>query len=209
MVSFYTHSMPKLLKLWHGNQTLWQVTTTEKELYLTFDDGPTPEVTSGVLALLAKYNAKATFFCLGKNVEANPTLFNDILYQGHSVGNHTYNHVKGINTNTNEYMADVAKAAPYIKSNLFRPPYGQVKRSQVKALTNLGYKVVFWNVLSGDFDPNLNSNKALNQCIKRSKPGSILVFHDSLKAAINLNAMLPSYLDAMANQGYVFKALPN
>jgi peptidoglycan-N-acetylglucosamine deacetylase len=184
---------------------IWDIDTKEKIIYLTFDDGPHNLATPFVLNELKKYNAKATFFCIGKNVVTNPEIYKQILAEGHSIGNHTYNHLNGWETETNTYLADVSEAANHIASNLFRPPYGRIKRSQAKKMK--GYKIIMWDVLSGDFDESLNKEKCLQYVTGKTRPGSIIVFHDSGKAFPHLEYALPKTLDFFLREGFSFKAI--
>lgn len=184
---------------------LWSVATRKKELFLTFDDGPHPSVTPFVLDELKKYNAKATFFCIGKNVMAFPEIYQRIQHEGHRVGNHTQHHLNGWKTTTEEYLADTAEAAKYIRSDLFRPPYGRIRGSQAKKMKE--YKIVMWDVLSGDFDTGLSKERCLHHVIWNTRRGSVIVFHDSEKAFPRLEYVLPATLTYFSMQGYTFKSL--
>lgn len=190
---------------------LWQVDTEEKIIYLSFDDGPHPVATPFVLDELKKLDAKATFFCIGKNVAAYPALYKRIIDEGHSVGNHTQQHLNGWKTNKETYLSDVALAAEYIQSNLFRPPYGRLKSVQAKgiskAMKNKLAKIVMWDVLSGDFDETLSKEQCLNNVIHHTTCGSIVVFHDSDKAFSRLQYTLPKTLDFFSSRGYIFTNL--
>jgi peptidoglycan/xylan/chitin deacetylase (PgdA/CDA1 family) len=190
---------------------LWKVDTREKAVYLTFDDGPNPVVTPFVLDELKKYHAGATFFCIGRNVEEHPLLYQRIIQEGHTTGNHTYTHPNGWKTSRDSYLADIAEAAKYIDSNLFRPPYGRIKASQAKglyhAMGDKPAKIVMWDVLSGDFDENLSAEKCTKNVVKNTREGSIIVFHDSAKAFRILKEVLPATLQFLAREGYVFKSL--
>jgi len=190
---------------------LWSVPTKEKILYLTFDDGPHPEITTFVLSQLKKYNALATFFCLGKNVLAFPEVYRQILDGGHTVGNHTQNHLNGWKTADDVYLKDIGEAANYIDSNLFRPPYGKITLFQAKNLPAVmkerKAKVVMWDVLSADFDAEITEERCLQFVIFRCTPGSIVVFHDSEKAFRKLNYVLPRVLHHFKNEGFKFVAL--
>ncbi|WP_223034695.1 polysaccharide deacetylase family protein [Hanstruepera marina] len=214
---------PTVVKKFLSNY-IWEVPSTEKVLYLTFDDGPTPEITNWTLKTLNEHNAKATFFCIGKNIENHPDIFKSILDKGHAVGNHTHNHIKGWQTGTADYLDNVSKAESVIQDRiknqkstisnkqsvvpkLFRPPYGQIKPKQGKALLDLNYKIIMWNVLSFDWDKNVKPETCLNNVTTKSKPGSIIVFHDSLKASKNLIFALPKVLKYFGEKGYTFKAL--
>jgi len=185
---------------------IWKIPTNEKILYLTFDDGPVPEATPWVLETLKKYNAKATFFCVGDNVRKNPSIYNQILKDGHSVGNHTFNHLNGWTTKPEDYVNNIEKAAELINSNLFRPPRGLFKNSHFQLLKQK-YKVIMWSVLSVDYDKSLSQKQCLKNVIDNAKPGSIIVFHDSIKAWKNMNYALPKVLEHFSNQGYQFKAI--
>lgn len=197
---------------------VWDIPTTKKVVYLTFDDGPTPEITDWTLETLKQYNAKATFFCIGNNIKTHPDIFQRILTEGHSIGNHTNNHIKGWKTKTKIYVENVIEAQEVIdgevsknhfSSNtlLFRPPYGRIKPKQGKALMALGYKIIMWHVLSFDWDKKTSSEQCLSNVLEKSKPGSIVVFHDSVKASKNLKYVLPKTLDYFSKQGYSFEAI--
>lgn len=202
---FYLLTVPPLLRMFYGKDILWEMPRTEKNIYLSFDDGPHPMVTPFVLDLLKKHNARATFFCIGKNVEAYPEVYRRILAEGHSVGNHTYHHPNGARTGVEEYLEDVRKAAAVIDSKFFRPPYGRIKKSQhKKILQDLGMKTVMWSVLSGDFDERLSGDQCCNNVLKLVNPGSIVVFHDSEKAWQRLSFCLPRLLERYTSLGYRF-----
>ncbi|MCC6684725.1 MAG: polysaccharide deacetylase family protein [Bacteroidia bacterium] len=185
---------------------LWRVATTEPVLYLTFDDGPHPEMTSFVLDTLKEFNAKATFFCVGENVQKYPEIYQRILAENHSVGNHTFNHLNGWKTSLTQYLENTGRAAEVIKSNLFRPPYGRITPAQARQLREK-YTLVMWDILSRDYERNLSLKNSLNAIKTRSGPGSLLVFHDSEKAAHNLKSLLPETLTYFHNKGYRFDAL--
>ena len=200
----YFIKTPWWLKKVYPNR-IWSIDTNEKNIYLTFDDGPHPVVTTFVLDELAKYNAKASFFCIGKNVQSFPEIYNRIITEGHRVGNHTQNHLNGWEINNEPYLADVSEASKYIQSDLFRPPYGRIRSAQVKELKN--YKIVMWDVLSGDFDESLSKEKCLQNVIRKTSNGSIVVFHDSEKAFQRLKYVLPLVLDFFRDSGYSFKSI--
>lgn len=202
---------------------VWEFSTSEKVLYLTFDDGPTPEITQWTLNTLQKFNAKATFFCIGNNVQKHSDIFQNILKEGHRIGNHSQTHLKGWRTSIENYISDINKAQTYIDSELkkstlenqelnktllLRPPYGQIKPSQGKALKALGYTVVTWSVLSFDWDIETSPETCFKNVISKSTPGSIIVFHDSVKASKNLMHALPKVLAYFSEKGYSFKTLP-
>lgn len=186
---------------------IWEMPSDTKEIYLTFDDGPTPEITNWTLDVLKLYNAKATFFCIGNNVEKHPDIFQNIINEGHAIGNHTYNHVKGWKTSVEDYLEDIKKAEKFINSKLFRPPYGQITPKQGSSLIDLGYKVVMWNVLSIDWDVFVSRKICLNNVISKATSGSIIVFHDSVKASKNMQYALPKVLEHFSEKGFVFKAI--
>lgn len=198
---------PRLLK-WLYPSCIWEIKTKEKIIYLTFDDGPTSIATNFVLDELKKYNALATFFCIGKNVVEQSTIYQRILEEGHAVGNHTFNHLNGWETNSEEYLEDVHLARQHIDSKLFRPPYGRIKRFQIKQIRDVfKMQIVMWDVLSGDFDEKMSGAKCAENVILSAKPGSIIVFHDSEKAFDRLSIALPKVLQFFSNQGYCFKKL--
>ncbi|EPR72822.1 Polysaccharide deacetylase [Winogradskyella psychrotolerans RS-3] len=206
---------------------IWNINTKSKELYLTFDDGPTPEVTDWVLSTLNDYNAKATFFCIGNNIEKYPEIFQTIINEGHAIGNHTYNHLKGWKYKAKDYLDDVEKTQDLINSKfqkyhtersqsacdnnsslkLFRPPYGKFKSKQSKQLQELGYKIVLWDVLPYDWDNSVTEGTCLNNVTSTAEEGSIIVFHDSIKAARNLKYVLPKVLEYYSKRGFEFKSI--
>lgn len=189
---------------------IWNKASLDKTLYLTFDDGPTPEITQWTLDTLAQYNAKATFFCIGENVTKHPDIFKSVAQAGHTIGNHTFNHLKGWSTNTEQYVDNTLKAQQVIKPNsngLFRPPFGKIKRSQAKQLLSKGYQIVMWSVLSYDWEVQVTQEQCLKNVIKHATSGSIVVFHDSVKASKNMQYTLPKVLDYFSKKGYTFKSL--
>ena len=188
---------------------IWDITTNSKEIYLTFDDGPTPEITNWTLDILNQFSAKATFFCIGNNVEKFPKIFQNIIDEGHAIGNHTYHHLKGWKTATEDYLEDIQKAQHIINSKLFRPPYGQITPKQGTAIIASGFKVVMWNVLSIDWDVFVSRKTCLKNVISKANSGSIIVFHDSMKASKNMQYALPKVLEHFTEKGFVFKALEN
>lgn len=243
---------------------LWNLPNKTKTIYLTFDDGPIPEVTPWVLSLLKKYNAKATFFCIGDNIAKHPEIFKQILAEGHSVGNHSFNHLNGWKTSSQDYVENVlladkqilkssrkygsqgkeehlcgngkevnreailqtrwssitnkieeASINPHLPpgnsrtlgSQLFRPPYGKIGPVQIKKLQRKGYKIVMWDVLSEDYNRQLSAEVCFKNVINQAKPGSIIVFHDSLKASANLKEVLPKVLKYYKKESFEFKGL--
>jgi len=184
----------------------WRRDSSSKVIYLTFDDGPVPEVTPLVLDLLDKFNLKATFFCVGDNVQKYPELYKEILRRGHKTGNHTFNHLKGFNVSTNEYVANVEKASEYIESDLFRPPYGRIKRKQRKIL-ELEYEIIMWDLLTFDYNHKLEKETIFRRVKRQSRNGSIVVFHDSIKAKNNMLSVLPLAIEFWNSHGYTFGVL--
>ena len=196
-----THSIIRKL----FSNFVWHIPNLENKVYLTFDDGPTPEITNWVLNELEKYNAEATFFCIGKNVEKYPEIHKSVIKNGHSIGNHTFNHLNGWLTNDEIYLKNVSLAANVLPENplLFRPPYGKIKPSQAKKLQNLGYKIIMWDILSADFDNKISPKKCLENVLKNIESGSIIVFHDSQKAFSNLEYVLPKTLQYLKENNFV------
>lgn len=190
-----------------ANNLLWSFTTSKKEVFLTFDDGPIPEITPWVLHQLATFNAKATFFMVGQNAKKHRSLKNQVIEAGHSIGNHTQHHIKGWKTSTFSYLKDSMLATKEIESPLFRPPYGKLTRAQSKAL-RLRYTIVMWDVLSADFDQKISSTEVVNNVLNNVQNGSIIVLHDSLKAEKHLRYALPIILKKLSEEGYLFSAIP-
>lgn len=189
----YYITPPSWLRLLYGKKAIWELPDNDK-VFLTFDDGPDPVITPQVLDILKKYNVKATFFCIGKNLEKFPEVYKRIIKEGHAIGNHSFDHLNGFQTRTSDYLANVEKAAELIKSDLFRPPYGRIKPRQLKLLAK-SYTVFLWSVLSGDFDLNLNAEDCTNNVLTNVKPGSIIVYHDSAKAAPRMSQSLPVIIE--------------
>tara|TARA_B100001146_G_C16164481_1_gene427229 strand:- start:581 stop:1228 length:648 start_codon:yes stop_codon:yes gene_type:complete len=189
----------------------------EKTLFLSFDDGPIPEVTPWVLEQLDKYSAKATFFCIGDNIRKHPEIFKKIKDKGHAVGNHTFNHLNGWKTSTSDYLENFRKTEQIIESKLektlnseeklFRPPYGKIKNKQAAKITKLNYRIVMWDVITGDYDKNYDAEKCLKNTLNLIRAGSIIVFHDSLKAEKNLKYILPKLLEEYSQKAWKFKTL--
>jgi len=199
----YLVKTPKFIQNLFPNY-LWRKSTEEKVLYLTFDDGPIPQVTPWVLKQLTKYNAKGTFFCVGDNVKKYPEIFDAVKEAGHSVGNHTVHHLNGWTTDNLAYFHNTRHCARLVNSDLFRPPYGRLKPKQATFLQR-HYNIVMWDVLSGDFDENISGEECFQNVIKSAKNGSIIVFHDSLKAFPRLEYVLPKVLAHYAKLGYKFE----
>jgi len=188
----------------------WKLPSSDKVIYLSFDDGPHPEATPFVLAQLKKFNANASFFCIGNNVLSYANIYEQIIQEGHAVGNHTYDHLNGWKTDTSTYIDNINSASNLIVSNLFRPPYGRIKRAQLNAIKinkSLPQQIIMWDVLSGDFDVNLTGEQCARNVIKHAKSGSIVVFHDSAKAWERLQVALPAVLDYFSALGYRFEVI--
>lgn len=204
----YLVKTPRLLKKLYPQLT-WDMPKTDRCIYLTFDDGPIPIVTPWVLNILQQYKAKATFFCIGDNVSKHPDEFEQVKNADHAIGNHTYNHLKGWDTDDKTYLQNFLVADEQLHTNLFRPPYGRIKRSQIKLLKQAkpDLDIMMWDVLSGDFDINLHPEKCLQNVLKYTTDGSIVVFHDSIKAFGKLQHVLPKAMEYWSKEGYNFKPL--
>ncbi len=198
---------PKYLRFIYGH-TIWHVENSKKELFLTFDDGPIPELTPWVLDTLKSFNAKATFFCVGDNVRKHPELYDQISAEGHGTGNHSYSHKNGLRMSVRWYIKDVFKAGKYIETDLFRPPYGCI-RVWARRILKMRYRIIMWDILSMDYDQSLEPREVVRNVIKNMKSGSIVVFHDNLKAKKNLEYALPRILDYYSKRGYTFVNLQN
>jgi peptidoglycan/xylan/chitin deacetylase (PgdA/CDA1 family) len=194
----------------------WRFSTSKKIVYLTFDDGPTPEITDWTLEILKEYNAKATFFCNGANIAKYPELFKNIQNGGHAIGNHTFNHLNGWQSSTTKYIENVELCERIINDfsvennsheKIFRPPYGKLKPQQVKLLRQKGYKIIMWDILSADFDSSVSPKKCAENVLNNVQPGSIIIFHDSLKASKNLTHALPLTLAYLKENDFVMKAI--
>jgi peptidoglycan/xylan/chitin deacetylase (PgdA/CDA1 family) len=205
---FYFTKTPFWLKRLYPS-CLWNYPKTEgKKIYLSFDDGPHEMATPFVLDELKKANAKASFFCIGKNVQQEPAIYKQILMDGHRVGNHTFNHLNGWKTDSSIYLKNVEQARELIDSNLFRPPYGRMSAFQIRnMIQKLHYKIVMWDVLSGDFDPAVTGRVAADRVIMNSRPGSIVIFHDSTKAFRVLKEALPLVLAYFSGEGFSFETI--
>jgi peptidoglycan/xylan/chitin deacetylase (PgdA/CDA1 family) len=216
----YLIKTPFLLKKLYPSSLIWNKARAHKVIYLTFDDGPIPIVTPWVLKTLKNFNAKATFFCIGENITKYPEIFTQLKADEHAIGNHTYNHLKGWTTDDKTYLENYNKCQLLTQTNLFRPPYGRIKFSQIKLLKNQvstrkyqddlqhhQISIVMWDVLSGDFDIKLSLEKCLRNVIKHTQNGSIVVFHDSLKAWDRLEYVLPKALKYWTEKGFEFKTL--
>ena len=211
-------SVPSTIQ-WLIPSCTWRKVGQEKVIYLTFDDGPHPEITAWVIDELKKHQIKATFFCVGNNLKKHPETAKQLLTEGHQIGNHTMHHIKGWKHKNVDYLKDIEDCDTEIRKiheqmndekaqpRLFRPPYGQIKPSQIELLREKGYEIIQWSDLSCDYDKHLNCEKSLSALVKNAKPGSIVVFHDSEKAENQLKKILPRYLKALLADGYTFQTL--
>ncbi|WP_053992810.1 polysaccharide deacetylase family protein [Mangrovimonas sp. TPBH4] len=210
---------PEVMKKMFPNY-VWDMPSGEKNLYLTFDDGPTPEITEWTLDILKQFEAKATFFCIGDNIKKYPEIFHKVLQEEHRIGNHTFNHLKGWKTETEDYLKNTLKAQQIIDSEssiidvahhtvpkLFRPPYGKIKPSQTEVLLDRNYRIVMWDVISYDWDKDISKEQCLEYVTSKAKDGSIVVFHDSVKANRNMSYALPKALEHFKQIGFSFKTL--
>lgn len=188
-------------------QRIWRIHTPNKELYLTFDDGPHPRITPLVLDLLKFHNAKATFFCIGDRVKRYPGVYNRILEEGHAVGNHTHHHLNGWKTSVEDYMGDIHEAGKHIDTQLFRPPYGRMKYGQMKCVRAMGIKIVMWTVLSGDYDLNITPEDVSKRCNGFLEAGAIYLFHDSEKAEKKMFFALKKLLGDASCAGFSFGSI--
>lgn len=192
---------------WIFPKYVWNIPNKENKVFLTFDDGPTPEITQWTLEQLNRFDAKATFFCIGDNIEKHPEIFQKAIREGHAVGNHTFNHLKGWKTENERYFENVKSCDVSIRNQntatqLFRPPYGKIKPSQSKVLRKFGYKIIMWDVISFDFDTSISKEECLENVLKNIQSGSIIVFHDSVKAEQNLKYTLPKTLEFLKEKGF-------
>lgn len=199
--------VPTWMRMCFPNR-IWQMNVQEKVLFISFDDGPHEIVTPQVLDMLSKHGAKATFFCLGKNVLQHPMIFERIIAEGHAVGNHSYHHLNGWKTQDEKYLEDVVAAAGCIPSNLFRPPYGRLKSRQAQRLQAVGFQVVMWTLLSADYNKKISKEECAMRVVKNIHPGAIILFHDSEKAAKNMLYALEVLLKNATEQGYRLEAMP-
>ncbi len=204
-MNFIVHP-PRLITRFYHNLT-WKINEHSSAVYLTFDDGPTPETTPYLLATLQEYNAKATFFCVGDNVRKYPYLFKQIQESGHQVGNHTFNHLNGVKTNSETYLQNIKLAQELIPSKLFRPPYGRLTFSQRKNLSK-EYQIIMWDILTRDYDQRVTKEQCLNYVQQYARAGSIIVFHDNIKAMDNLKYALPRTLEYLQSKKFQFLPIP-
>lgn len=188
-------------------QLIWEMPSGENILYLTFDDGPHPEITRQTLQILKEFQATSTFFCVGENAQKHPEIIEEILVNNHAVGSHTFHHLNGWRTKTDDYLQDVFLAADLLNTSLFRPPYGRLRPSQIKSITPR-LKIIMWSVLSGDFDQRISPQECFDNCVRHARDGSIIVFHDSEKAAKRMLYTLPRLLEFFTAKGFSFRPLP-
>jgi peptidoglycan/xylan/chitin deacetylase (PgdA/CDA1 family) len=200
------YSAPFWIRAIYPRGLVWSVSTEKREVFLTFDDGPVPEVTPLVLGILKKYNSKATFFCVGENVEKYPEIFDMLIKEGHAVGNHTFHHVKAWKTDYKSYLNEVEQCRKLVNSNLFRPPHGQINFKLARKLKK-DYRIIMWSALTGDYDKNLTGDQCLANAVNNTRPGSIIVFHDSIKARERMEYALPKYIEYCIAEGYSFGTL--
>ncbi len=203
----YLVTTPWWLRMFYPG-CIWEMPAEGNKVYLTFDDGPHEMATPFVLDTLKQYDARASFFCIGKNVVAHPAIYRRIIEHGHTTGNHTYHHLNGWKTDNSAYYHDISNAAEYIRSGYFRPPYGRLRFSQVKHLkTNMNLQPVMWSVLSGDFDQNISNEQCTDNVIRNMRPGSIIVFHDSARAFDKITYALPKVMEEIKKRGWVTEKL--
>lgn len=184
------------------SQLIWDMPKNQQQVYLTFDDGPHPTITPWVLEQLKLVNAHATFFCIGKNVQAHPEIYQQIIEAGHQVGNHTYNHINGWKSGAEIYKSEVLLTQKLVNTELFRPPYGRISFKQIRLLKQHNFKIIMWDVLSGDFDTTITADQCKSNVLRKIQPGSIVVFHDSDKAWPRLKTALPDILQELNSRGF-------
>lgn len=199
------YQVPIFVK-WFLKGVFWRINPSEKVIYLTFDDGPIPEITPKVLEILDDFDVKATFFCVGDNVRKHPEVYKEVISRGHAVGNHTFNHIKGFDYLADEYVENVKKASEYIQSGLFRPPHGQITPKKIKRL-RADYKIIMWDIITYDYDKTFSAAKIMRLIRRKSRNGSIVVFHDSLKSEKNVLEALPKALRFWKEEGYMLRKL--
>lgn len=213
-MNFYWIKTNSIVKRIFHNQT-WDLPNSERKIYLTFDDGPTPKITEWVLSVLKEHAIKATFFTIGENIRKHPEIFKKVLDEGHAIGNHTYHHLQGWKTPNKTYLDNIKSCTEIIQNitqttqhaKLFRPPYGKISLSQSYKLRKLGYKIIMWDVLSADFDTDLSKEKCLENVVQNTTEGSIIVFHDSQKAFQNLEYTLPRAIAILKEKGFLFEKI--
>jgi peptidoglycan-N-acetylglucosamine deacetylase len=201
----YFVKVPKIVQTFYGSM-VWEISEINKNIYLTFDDGPDPLVTPVVMDLLNRHQAKATFFCSGRKAERHPEIITELRAEGHCIGNHSFDHLNGWKTPLETYVKDIEKAAVLLKTNLFRPPYGKITRKQI-AFLHPEYKIIMWTVMPGDFDPTVSHEKVATRAIKYTKKGTIAVFHDDARFRDKMLYALPMYLQYFSEKGFRFVSL--
>lgn len=202
----YFSTAPYFIRFLYPKKVVWDIPNAENRIYLTFDDGPHPEITPKVLEILSNYNIKATFFLVGNNITKYPDVFEMLKSQGHSIGNHTFNHTKSTKIPFTEYLKEVELCQNLTNTNLFRPPHGLINRRLAKELSE-NYRIILWSVLSCDFDIKLTPEQCYNKLIKNTKTGSIVVFHDSVKAAPRMLPILPQFIEFCLGNNFKFGVL--
>ncbi len=216
-MNFYWIKTHWLIKKWFSD-FIWDIPNQNNSVYLTFDDGPTPEVTPWVLDVLKRYNIKATFFCIGNNIEKHPDIFRQLLADGHAVGNHTFNHLKGWKTTTDKYIDNFEKCEKEIQKHiseetnilttrLFRPPYGKISPKQAAKVLKMGYEIIMWDILTCDYDAAITKERCLKNATKKVTSGSVIIFHDSVKAFSNLEYALPKAIEIIREKGFRFERI--
>lgn len=217
MANFFPAKVPTAFKRLYP-QRIWDIVPEKRErsssVYFTFDDGPIPEVTPWVLATLASYDAKGTFFCIGDNLRKHPNIAKQIVAEGHSLGNHTQHHLSAWKHSKSSYIKDIEEASNYlrkhcIKDNLFRPPYGKLKSNYAREIQQMGYSIIMWDILSKDYEQSISKEACLENVINHLEPGSIVVFHDSLKAQEKLEYTLPRAIEFALEKGFSLDKLPS
>jgi peptidoglycan/xylan/chitin deacetylase (PgdA/CDA1 family) len=198
--------LPRILKKLYP-EIIWDIPGQEQRIYLSFDDGPTPGVTAAVLEELARFGAKATFFCIGRNVERHPEIYNQITESGHATGNHTYSHLKGWFTSNREYFDDIQLATRFVPSVMYRPAYGMITPFQLRHLQQ-HYQIIMWDVMSYDFAAGVSPDKCLNNVLFHARSGSVIVFHDSVKASEKILYALPRVMEHFSERGFSFESIP-
>ncbi|MHC1708697.1 MAG: polysaccharide deacetylase family protein [Bacteroidales bacterium] len=207
-MNYFFIRSPRIFRTLYSDKVLWTIPTVKNVIYLTFDDGPVPEVTLPLLDILDQFSVKATFFCVGDNVFHHLAAYQEILTRGHKTGNHTYHHLNGWKSKNEEYFSDVSHCRQIVDSKLFRPPYGKMKPSQIKSLAK-EYQLVYWSVLSYDFSPEITWEQCLKNCTDNLKAGNIYVFHDSKKAGNTMIEVIPRFIEHALSEGFQFEVIPD
>jgi peptidoglycan-N-acetylglucosamine deacetylase len=203
----YVTKIPAIVSFIY-NKYIWRIPNNSNTIYLTFDDGPHPTITPWVLDMLLQYNIKASFFCIGKNAQQHDNIIQRIVHEGHAIGNHTFNHENGWQTNTLQYTQSIERTSQCLPQNkLFRPPYGKIKKAQGLALHKLGYKIIMWHIISADFDNTISNEQCYKNAINGLQAGSIIVFHDSEKAKQHMQYALPKFIEYALAKGFTFSTI--